>query len=332
LSPALFGCGVLAACVAIVRLGAATSELVEREAYLMGTRAKLATFAPTRQAGLEALENALRALEQTERELSTWRTDSDIARLNRHPVGEPWVASDSLCRTFADLFHWHERTGGAFDPAIGQLLTAWDVHGGGRVPTPVNVRRALDDSGLQLLAFDRDRCTLTRKRNVRLDTGAFGKGDGLDRAAAVLGPSPWLIDLGGQISVGGDPPAGQVWNVAIAHPVDRHRPYLHVHLSEGSLATSGGSERDRVVAGKRVGHILDPLTGEPAPFNGSVTVWHARGLAADALSTAMYVMGPERGLRWAEETQTAVCYLIPEHGGVRIAASTRFRTLMADPR
>ena len=101
-------------------------------------------------------------------------------------------------------------------------------------------------------------------------------------------------------------------------------------MATGSLSTSAGSERDLVVNGVRVGHIFDPRTGRPATFNGSVTVWHERGLAADALSTALYVMGPEAGLRWAAARGIAACYLIPERGTLRVETTRAFEHLRID--
>lgn len=320
---------ILLAGVASVPSARELPRLVQRDVYLMGTRASLATYASTREAGLATLEAALAALQDTEHELSNWLDESQISTLNRHPVGAAWLANPRLCRMFGEVFHWRDATDGAFDPGIGRLLDAWKIHNGGAVPTGDTVKEARTSSGLPLLQFDRNRCTLTRTRDVTIDVGAFGKGEALDRAGEVLGDKPWMIDLGGQISVGGDMPPDGRWTVSIADPIRRDRPYLTVRLAEGSLATSGGSERDLVVDGTRVGHILDPRTGLPSGFNGSVTVWHQRGLAADVLSTALYVMGPQRGLRWAEERGLAACYLIPERDGVHVATTTAFRALLS---
>ena len=300
------------------------SQLVVRDVYLMGTRARLATYAHSRDAGLAALQSALIALERTEAELSTWRESSEISTLNQQAVGAPWRATPATCRLLDDVWRWHAATGGAFDPAIGKLLTAWDVHGGGAVPNAVDQARAAKTSGLALLTFDSAQCTATRLSDVAIDAGAFGKGEALDRAAAVMGRDPWMIDLGGQVSAGGI--TGDGWPVAIAHPRNRTSPHTQVTLRHGSLSTSGGSERDVTVGGTRVGHIFDPRTGRPAPFAGSVTVWHERGLVADILSTALYVMGPEDGLRWAAANQVAALYLIPEGSSVQTRMTAAFQT------
>jgi len=135
-----------------------------------------------------------------------------------------------------------------------------------------------------------------------------------------------MIDLGGQVAVGG--PAEAPWPVALAHPQHRDAVALRLHLAEGSLATSGGSERDVRVAGRTLGHVLDPRTGAPVSRRGSVTVWHGRALVADVLSTALYVMGPEAGLRWAEERGIAACFLEPgdvPSAPVAVRATRAFR-------
>ena len=316
----------LASCAALSAHDTA-AVLVSRDVYLMGTRAQLSTYAATHDSGLATLESALEVLENAEEELSTWRESSRVSALNRHPVGQPWMATPRLCRMFSDVWEWHGATDGAFDPAIGRLLAAWDIHGEGTVPAREAHERARMLSGMALLVFDRGRCTLTRRADVAIDVGAFGKGEALDRVAAVLGDGPWMINLGGQISVGGRVPPEGGWSVGVADPRRRNHPALQVRMATGSLSTSAGSERDLVVNGERVRHILDPRTGRPATFRGSVTVWHERGLAADALSTALYVMGPKAGLRWAEGRGIAAGYLIPERGKLRVETTGAFRSL-----
>ena len=285
--------------------------LVERSAYLMGTRVRLLTWDGSRDGGLARLERALATLEETEGELSTWRDDSAIAALNRSPVGTPWPASPAICQMFSVLSEWQTASGGAFDPSIGRLLQAWDIHGRGRIPSTQDLAHARAASGFRHLDFDGVRCTVTRRADVAIDVGAFGKGEALDRLEQRLGDQPWMVDLGGQVSVHGVPPGRGGWPVSIAHPLDRQRATVEVTLRAGSLSTSAGSERDLFVDGRRISHHLDPRTGGPVTFDGSVTVWHRRALVADILSTALFVMGPDEGLRWAESRGIAAGYLVP---------------------
>lgn len=284
---------------------------VERQVYLMGTLATLVSYGGSRQEGLGQLESMVRVLEDTEAELSTWRPDSPLSRLNRQPVGLPLQTSSRLCRLLGDLFFWQEETGRAFDPALGTLIDVWGIRKTGRRPGARALADALAQSGLQFLRVDRSNCAVTRLRAVTIDEGAFGKGEGLDRVRQRAGSegAPWLIDLGGQIAVQGGPPGLAGWDIALAHPLRRHESLLTLNLTGGSLSTSGGSARDLKVGAMPIGHIIDPRTGQPVTRRGSVTVWHQQALVADILSTALYVMGPEEGLAWASARGVAACFL-----------------------
>jgi FAD:protein FMN transferase len=307
----------------LAAVGAQGSVRVDRAVYLMGTRAVLSSYGDSREDAMRSLEAALTTLEETEAELSTWRPDSAISELNRTPIGQPWQASPASCRMLADIVDWNRATGGTFDPALKPLIDAWQIHDGGRVPSPAEIDAAMRQSGLQHFHFDRAACTMTRLADASLDVGGFGKGEALDRVRTLPGQS-WLIDLGGQVAVSGPQPDGTPWDVAVAHPTRREEVLFSVRLSRGSLAVSGGSERDSVRDGVRVGHILDPRSGRPAPFGGAVVVWHERALTADILSTALYVMGLHEGLRWAEARDVAAAWLILTGGRVDVIRTSAF--------
>ncbi len=277
----------------------------------MGTRARFLTYATTRRTGLERLEVMLGEIETTDRQLSTWLPHSELSRLNRLPSNHTLSLGTALCTTFRSIAYWRRETAGAFDPAVGALIEVWGLRGNGAWPSDARLAAARAASGFDRLAFDADGCTIARTTGVTIDAGAFGKGDALDRARAAVEQSdaPWLIDLGGQIAVGGHPPRRDGWAVGIAHPARRHERALTLALTHGSIAVSGGSERDLVDAGRRIGHVLDPRTGRPAPFGGSLVVWHADAMAADVLSTALYVMGPVAGVAWANARGVAAAFL-----------------------
>jgi FAD:protein FMN transferase len=309
---------------AIGGLEAQQWQLVQRDVDLMGTHALVAAYASDRASGLAAVESAIDALERTEARLSTWRPDSAVSLLNRADINVAWHADADMCRLFAELHDWYEQTSGTFDPTVGALAAVWEMQTGGGVPPDAELQLARSVTGMKLLPLDRRSCTLTRTSDVVIDARAFGKGEALDEVGRALGGHAWIADLGGQVSVGGAPPDGKPWIVDVAHPLDRTRAVMQVQLRTGSLATSGGSEGDTFVGATRIGHVMDPRTGRPAAFNGSVVVWHERGLVADILSTALYVMGPEQGLQWAERRALAAAYVMPTNHGVATAATTRF--------
>lgn len=301
---------------------------VERTVYLMGTRATLTVEAPDRASGLRHLDRMVQSLERTEATLSTWRDDSELGRLNRHPVGQPFELGPEVCGLWPTLTRWHQETDGAFDPAVGALIDAWGLRDQGRRPSPDQLEAALSVTGFAQLVFDREpgACRVTRMADVTVDAGAFGKGEALRRLQSYMGSDvAWRVDLGGQVAVS---PAARGWPVAIGHPAERHQPVLEVVLDGGSVATSGASERAFAVEGGLIAHIVDPRTGEALYRPGSVTVWHQDPLVADVLSTALYVMAPAAALAFAEAHGLAVVFQAPATGptagDIVIRATTPF--------
>jgi thiamine biosynthesis lipoprotein len=297
-----------------------------RRVYLMGTVCTMTAYGRERAPALAEIERSIAMLERCEAELSTWRADSLLGRLNSERVGVPFPAGRPLARLMDELRCWQRETGSAFDPGIGRLLDAWGVHGAGRIPGARELAAALERSGIRAFAVDPGGGTITRLAAATIDSGGFGKGEALDRAlrSRPAEAGPWLIDLGGQVTASGPPPGRDAWTIDLAHPRDRTRRLLTLALASGSLSSSGGSERDRRVEGRRVGHIFDPRTGQPAAFDGSVTVWDPSGLAADVLSTALYVMGVETGIAWAEARGVAACFAVPSGDRVVIRATRPF--------
>ncbi len=296
-------CAAVSCAGPVPAVSAVPGAVVERHLVAMGTDLTLEVEALDRATALAASEAAVRAIESVERRLSTWREDSELARLNRTPLGVPFASSPALVADLARADALRRATSGAFDPGIGALVEVWGLRSGGRIPGATELERALAGGGLASLALVGSTAT-RRSDGMRIEEGGFGKGVGLDAAVLALeeaGARAALVDLGGQVivwtkeaHVGARPTA-----YGIAHPMHRERPVLDVEIDAGSIATSGNSERGLVVEGERFSHLLDPRTGRPAPMFGSVTVWALDATTADALSTGLYVMGPDTALAWA---------------------------------
>lgn len=299
---------------------AADTVWVEREAYLMGTTLRGRVLAPTRAAGLAALERAFAEVRRQEALLSSWRGDAELARVNGAPPGVPVRPTPELFALLAEARAWSDSTGAAFDPTVGALVDAWGLRGAGRRPAEAELRRAREASGWRRFALDAAAGTVVRRDSLAwIDTGGFGKGAALRGVERVLereGTRAALFDFGGQVLAVGAPPGEAAWPVAAAHPARRQEPAAELRLRGRSASTSSASERWVEEGGERLGHVLDPRTGRPVPAWGSVTVVARDPLAADALSTALFVMGPEEGMRWARERQDVGVLFLVERGGV----------------
>lgn len=299
----------------LLLLGGCSSGAVERRLAVMGTSLELRVEAADRQQALAASERAVSALEAAEDRLSTWRDDTELARLNASPAGQPVPLSPALAADLDAARRCWQETSGAFDPAVGRLVQAWGLRSGGRRPGPEELREAVEAAGLDGLRIGSG-AAVRERTGLVLEEGGFGKGAGLADALASLGAATraWL-DLGGQTAVLG---RGR-WKIPVADPRFRERPAVVLTIDGGSVSTSGNSERGIWVDGERLGHLLDPRSGRPVPDFGSLTVWTADPLRADCLSTGLYVMGPESALGWAA-AHPGVEVLVLRPRGERIEA------------
>ncbi|HEV8267717.1 MAG TPA: FAD:protein FMN transferase [Thermoanaerobaculia bacterium] len=312
----------------------AEPRAVERRVAVMGTLFGIEVRSTSREAALSASEAALEAVESAEALLSTWRSGTPLSRLNAAPVGKPEPLPAALVRALHEVFAISARTEGAFQPGILPLVRAWGLRSGGRVPGADELERARRASSLGGFDVDLERSTATRLRaDAAIDEGAWGKGWARDRAGAALeaSGSSGLLDLGGQLlAVGGGERI-----VDVAHPTDRSRTVLKLRLRQASASTSGNSERSVKTAGVVVGHLLDPRSGRPAPDFGSVTVVASSALVADALSTALYVLGPEEGLAISRRLRSEglaheAIFLVAKNGGVHALFSAGAKSLVLE--
>ncbi len=282
----------------------------------MGTELQLTLVAPDERTGQQVAEAAIAAVRQADDLLSTWRDGTELQRVNRAPVGEVVSLSPPLTVMLREVWRWWRETGGTFDPGVGPLVDVWGVRGTLRTPGPSDLARARQQSGLRQFGFDSARGTIVRRRaGAWMDSGGFGKGAGLRSMETVLraaGIRAALVDFGGQgLAMGSSPDvAGSGgWSIGVAHPVERLVPVRELVIRDQSVSTSGQSEQP--------GHILDPRSGRPVPAWGSVTVVASDPMVADILSTALFVMGPVEGPRWANDrTDFGALFLILREGRV----------------
>ena len=297
---------------------------VERRLASMGTLLAISVTGHDRAAALSASEEAVREIARVEERLTTWKRGGPLDRVNRARPGERIALDPEVSALLAAVFAWSERTEGAFDPTVAPLVRAWDLRGRGRVPDAQTLARARAATGLD--GFRLDAATGEAQRlaaGAGIDEGAWGKGYALDRATDALrraGVRDATVDLGGQVSALGRAA------IAVADPRARGRAAGSLVIANASVSTSADSERGRVVEGRAIGHLLDPRTGYPAPDFGSATVVAPSGLTADILSTAFFVLGPEKGLALSDALrrrgfENRALFLVVAGGVLKVLAS-----------
>jgi thiamine biosynthesis lipoprotein len=285
----------------------------------MGTTLQIGAEAPSRHGAIQAIEQAFQAVRDADSLLSTWRDDSEIARVNQAAPGVTVSLSAELAAALGEAAGWCRATGGAFDPAVGALVDVWELRGAGRVPSPEALAQARAASGMDRFRFSSTGRSVTRSHpSAWIDTGGFGKGVALRNARRALrraGVARARLNFGGQVLVLGPDSAGTDRVIPVAHPLYRDRPVSWLHLQDASISTSSQSERFVTARGQRIGHVLDPRTGQPVPAWGSVTVVAQDPAVADVVSTALLVLGPDKGLQWAQNHQEmGVLFLVAHEG------------------
>lgn len=302
---------------------------VERETISMGTRFRTLVYAPSHRDGVEATERILVAVDSVDQLLSTWHP-SALDSLNRAPVGRRTEIPAALAPLLAEVLAWEDSTDHDFETVSGSLTDAWQLRGSGEYPSASRLATALSATGSRGFRFDRGVREATRLNACAwMDSGGFGKGAALRAARTALrqaGVTTAELDFGGQLLLLGAPAPRMAWPVAIADPRDRSRRALQLQVRDASVATSSQSERFVSISGTRFGHLLDPRSGRPVPAWGSATVIASDPLVADILSTALFVMGPEQAMRWAERHPAiGVVLLLPTSHGLEVQSSAGAR-------
>jgi len=273
-------------------------EVSEWEFETMGTVGALRIYHADPALAEGGMRSVTAVFDSVRSVMSTWDPDSEISGLNRAPAGRPVLLSPWLDDCLSRAEEIRAASGGAFDPTAEPLMRLWGFYRReGRLPSEAEM-----DSARALMGdYTHDRgagMIVKGNPNTSFDLGGIAKGYALDRAGEVLiklGIKDALIDLGGNLLCMGAPPGRERWRVGIRDPREKERLFAWVETAGGAVATSGSYERYVVIDGRRYGHIMNPATGRPAEGLLSVTVLASGATTADGLSTALFVMGLERG-------------------------------------
>jgi thiamine biosynthesis lipoprotein len=298
----------------------------------MGTRFKIVLYAPDVATAQRASDAAFERIAELDNIMSDYRETSELMALSRQAGGPPVRVSDDLLRILIRSQEVARQTGGAFDVTVGPIVQLWRrARRTGQMPDPERLSEARKRTGYDKLHIEE------KTHTVRLDTpgmlpdlGGIAKGYAADQAIAVLkrhSIGQALVAAGGDIAVSNPPPGSSGWVIGIA-PLDSPEkpPTRYLSLANAAVSTSGDAEQHVEIEGVRYSHIIDPKTGLGLTGRSSVTVVASDDTTADALATAVSVLGPERGLQVIDATPgAAALFLQASAHGVQIFESKRWK-------
>jgi thiamine biosynthesis lipoprotein len=282
--------------------------------YHMGVDVRIVAYAPDRATAERACAAAFERFAELDTIMSDYRDDSELMRLCSRAGGPPVPVSKDLFSVLQQSQEVARRSEGAFDITCGPLVALWrrarKTH---LLPAPEEIERARVLIGWQKLELDaRKHTARLLMRGMKLDLGGIGKGYADDCAQQVLkryGVTHALVEAGGDIVASGPPPGQVGWKVAVANAPTANAsasrppapqpstPYpIPVMLfANRAISTSGDTEQFVDIGGSRYSHIVDPRTGQALTDRIEVTILARDGLTSDGLSTAVSVLGPEKG-------------------------------------
>lgn len=313
--------------VSMVRSGGllgGPKRLVRTE-FLMNTVVETIIYTANTKAGEQALSAASEAAARLAAILDRHRAGSEVAMINAQAGKGPVIVSADTFANISLALEVGRLTSGAFDLTVAPLLELWGF-GTGNAVVPSEQQLA---KGLPLVDYQRVRLVeegmqvFLEAEGMQLDLGGIAKGYIVDRAVEVLraaGVSSGTVDAGGDIRAIGSKPDGSPWRIGIRHPRERRKLVAIVELRDKAIVTSGDYERFFTVGEQRYHHLLDPQTGMPARGVTSVTVVAPDAFTADAYSTAVFVMGRERGMALVESLPEVEAIIITEDGQIHLSS------------
>ncbi|HUT03915.1 MAG TPA: FAD:protein FMN transferase [bacterium] len=301
---------------------AGETAIIKVDNFLLGTLVDIKAWDQTldEQAVRAAIQSALDAMRRVESEMSVNVKSSVVHRINDSAGRSKVLAPRSVISVLDSAARVSELSEGAFDVRIGAVSDLWDFASleNPAPPDPQAIAREVRLVAGASVEFSATSGTVyLPTEGMRLDLGGIAKGYAIDVASEALrkaGILNFIVDAGGDMFVSGTRPNGRKWRIGVRDPRRPGDLMCTLLTTDRAIVTSGDYERFFIYEGRRYHHILDPATGYPASECQSVTVIAKEATVADALATAIFVMGPERGLQLADRLQDIECLIVGADG------------------
>lgn len=293
-------------------------KTLKQARFLMGTRVEITAQGADAKRLNRAVNKAFAEIKRIEEMMSEWEKGSELSRINRNAGKKAIKVSPEMLEIITQSIKFSQISRGAFDISWAALDKLWDFDREEPViPQKEKVAEALKLIDYHKIAVDREGSTVfLQEKGMRIGLGGIAKGYAVDRAIEILqqeGVQDALINAGGDLRVIGKKD-GQPWRVGVQDPREKGNLLGVLEITDTSFASSGDYEKYFIKDGIRYHHLLNPKTGIPAQGCRSVTIICASALQADALSTAVFVLGSGAGLKLIEKLPGVETLIIDQEG------------------
>ena len=286
---------------------------------LMGSSFEITVVAEDEDFAKESLAIAKKEIIRIENLISSWDQKSETSRINRNAG----IAAVEVSKELFDLIFRAQQisklSSGAFDLTFAAIDKLWNFDGReSEMPNPDTLKASVFNIGYQLIELDKESLTVfLPKKGMKIGFGAIGKGYAADRAKQLLverGVLGGIINASGDMNTWGTKPNGSSWTIGIVNPMNNKKVFSWFSLEHNAVVTSGDYEKFTQINGRRYSHIIDPRTGIPSQGIVSCTVFAGKAELADAIATAIFVMGVESGLFLIDQLPDIEAILIDDSG------------------
>jgi len=294
----------------------------------MGTVVEITLVGDHEEGAKNAALQAFQEIKRIEQLMSPWIDSSDVTRINQS-AGKEWVkVSPEMLRVIKKAQEISELSGGGFDITVGPLTQLWRMaRERGILPPPEELKQKLGLVNFRNVMIDQEEKVFLKKRGMSIDLGGIAKGYAVDRAFEVLrtlGYKNLIVNAGGDLRVGGSK-LDQPWSIGIQDPRSSEKIMATVTIFDSAIATSGDYEKFFIYQGKRYHHIFNPKDGLPSDGCQSVTIICKEGMVADALATAVFVLGPEKGYVLCQKLKGVDCLIVDKEGKIILSPGLKNR-------
>jgi FAD:protein FMN transferase len=302
----------------------------------MAVPIRIVLYATDDATATEAAKAAFARFHELNAACSDYDPQSELRRLgDTSSEGKPVRVSDDLWRVLVRALDLSAQSDGAFDVTVGPVVRLWrSARHTKELPSPKSLQTARSRVGYRWVRLNPERQTVELLRpKMRLDLGGIAKGYAVDEGMKAIrsrGITRMMIEAGGNIGLGDPPPERPGWRIGIAPPDAHSPPRQYLSLARTAISTSGDLWQYAVIGGVRYSHLIDPRTGLALTDHCSVTVVGRDGLSTDGLSSAVAILGPDKGLKLIEATPGAAALIVRLiDGKEQVYESRKWRELSA---